>query len=106
MVGRSRQGAPVADPRGSLWDAAKVEGRPWRALRPAHQLEPLLLLVGRQRNLDRAAQRGTIVVLHRGHDVREQVGVTKTENNTHNPLTDRKSTRLNSSHANISYAVF
>src|SRR3712207_7361428 len=25
---------------------------------------------------------------------------------TRNPLTDRKSTRLNSSHANISYAVF
>src|SRR3712207_8622836 len=26
--------------------------------------------------------------------------------NTHIPLVDRKSTRLNSSHANISYAVF
>src|SRR3712207_8634502 len=53
-------------------------------------------------NLGRGGNRVELVK-HLSHaDVREQLS----ENEHHQTVRDRKSTRLNSSHANISYAVF
>src|SRR3712207_7469305 len=72
-----------------------------------HDALPISLGLGRQRGPDRdpppadpegeRAQRNRAV--HHVHAEREVV-------ERHGPALDRKSTRLNSSHANISYAVF
>src|SRR3712207_9560533 len=56
-----------------------------------------------RRGSDRRELHRTRVAVQQSHAVQEERGGERTEQEV---LQDRKSTRLNSSHANISYAVF
>src|SRR3712207_8733435 len=64
------------------------------------QLDPEV----RQPGADRAAERGEDEAL--GEHLAHEPSATGADRDPDRDLADRKSTRLNSSHANISYAVF
>src|SRR3712207_8394937 len=87
-------------PRSTVFPYTTLFRSPQRVL---DRLAGVQQRLGLQRRLDahaRVEERGLV------EDLADGVGVVRRRGGQHGDAVDRKSTRLNSSHANISYAVF